>query len=135
MVYKEKIAALFPAVTNEPILRVNLNPGENQLSIPVYVSLFKINFEKDYTLTLALRRENGDFVTSRDFKILIPRSNKSGYIMSDNSINISGNFTMGGINLSHVKDGETLQILGNLRSQVGFDPEASALTYFEIRLK
>jgi hypothetical protein len=25
--------------------------------------------------------------------------------------------------------------LGNLRSQVGFDPEASALTYFEIRLK
>lgn len=136
MVFKERIAAMFPAVNAEPALRVTLDNKHDTLSIPIFVSLFKIHFDKKYTLTIALRRENGDFVTSRDFKIEVPKSDEDGgYVMSDDTINITGTFTMGGIHLNNIKDGETMQLFGTLTIGGVFDPESSITSYFEVRLK
>lgn len=135
MVFKERIATMFPAVNAEPALSVTLNNKTDLMSIPVFVSLFKIHFEKKYTLTIALRRENGEFVTSRDFNIEVQKSSGNGYIMSDGTVNITGQFTMGGISIENIKDGETMQLLGTLQVDSIFNPETSILSYFEIRIR
>lgn len=135
MVFKERIATMFPAVNAEPALSVTLNNKTDLMSIPVFVSLFKIHFEKKYTLTIALRRENGEFVTSRDFNIEVQKSSGNGYIMSDGTVNITGQFTMGGISIENIKDGETMQLLGTLQVDSIFNPETSIFSYFEIRIR
>lgn len=135
MVFKERIATMFPAVNAEPALSVTLNNKTDLMSIPVFVSLFKIHFEKKYTLTIALRRENGEFVTSRDFNIEVQKSSGNGYIMSDGTVNITGQFTMGGVSIENIKDGETMQLLGTLQVDSIFNPETSIFSYFEIRIR
>ncbi|MCM6834242.1 hypothetical protein NE282_10170 [Leuconostoc mesenteroides] len=136
MVFKERIATLFPADTNnEPALRVELTGQQNTVSIPVFVSLFKIHFQKKYKLTIAVRRENGDFLTSRDFNISVPKSDKGEYIMKDETINITGVFTMGGVFIPNVRDSETFQLLATLQADDVFSPETSILSYFEARIK
>lgn len=135
MVFKERIATMFPAVNAEPALSVTLNNKTDLMSIPVFVSLFKIHFEKKYTLTIALRRENGEFVTSRDFNIELQKSSGNGYIMSDGTVNITGQFTMGGVSIENIKDGETMQLLGTLQVDSIFNPETSIFSYFEIRIR
>ncbi|MCT4411627.1 hypothetical protein N2F28_05935 [Leuconostoc falkenbergense] len=135
MVFKERIATFFPAVDKEPALRVELSKKQKTFAIPIYVSLFKIHFEKKYTFTVALRRQDGKFITSRDFDVIVPKSDRGGYIMKDNTINITGNFIMDGITIPDIEDGETYQLLGTLQAENVFSPDTSLLSYFEVSIK